>query len=233
MDMIEGYKNPNRFYIYYRDFENNKSYVLFSCKEMSSYLVKNCIIGDVRPMQLNIKHIKTKKIKDDNYNKDNNYAIISKPFQMNCLCCSTVSTNYFKNLNGPKYGTVIQKFTLGDPIFQILNSNENVMFTITTNCCKTGYLLRGSYGKFDPVVLYIFKGERTSSINKIHNGINIDGQSCGKIIKHLNGIRTVLNEEDTYEVIFPEDISSEDKMNIISAALMIDYLYFEENSFNV
>lgn len=220
VDMIAGYENPNRFQVYYKDIDTDKYYLLFSCKEMSGYFIRNCIVGDIKPMYMAIKHIKS-KIKDDNFKKDDKFAVLVKPFQANCLFCDTETANHFKNENGPRFGTIVQKSTFCDPIFEVKNSVGEVIFTIMTNCCKCGYMFRGTCGMFEPVVFLIFRG------------FNIGSGPVGRINKHLHGIQSLLNEEDTYEVIFPDNANEEEKLNLISAALMIDFIFFEENPNNV
>lgn len=220
-DMIAGCENPNRFKIYFKDTETNKYSLLFSCKEMSNYFIRNCLSGNIKPMQMNIKHIKSNKIKDDNFKKDDNYIIVSKSFQSSCLSCNISTVIHFKNNSGPIIGKIIQKFTFTNPIFYITNSIGRILYTITTECCKCGFIFKRSCRKYKSIILYIYEGENITSIQ----------DSVGKI-SH-NNIMTALNVDECYEIVFPEKATIEDKLSFISVGLMIYYIYFEENSFNI
>ena len=44
-----------------------------------------------------------------------------------------------------------------------------------------------------------------------------------------NFVAEVITDADNFEITFPNDATVVDKFNLISAVLMIDYQYFEEN----
>ena len=43
------------------------------------------------------------------------------------------------------------------------------------------------------------------------------------------GIQSMMSDADNFEVIFPQNANQENKLSLIAAALVIDYMYFEEH----
>ena len=220
IEIISGYETPNRYVVYYKDFSSNNYTMLFSCKEMSGYCERNCCSGDSRPFTMNLKHYNNQNI-DKDFN-NNVFAVLNKPYKLSCYCIARPEMNgNFGSLTGPSFGKITQPYTCCDPVFKVHDNNNNVVYSITTDCCKCGFFCRGGCGMFESLTFLIFKGDECDSKN-------IEG-ACGKIVKHSMGIQSLLSDADNFEVFFPNDASPEDKMSLISSALMIDYMFFEEN----
>jgi len=220
VEMIAGYETPNRYQVYYKNPGETDYTMLFSCREMSDYFYRNCCSGESRPFILNIKHVQNSERNDD-FSKEL-FAVLDRPFQLSLCCfCGPELVGHFKALDGPTFGKVVQAMSICDPVYHIYNSSGKIVYSITTDCLKCGFFCRGSCGMFDPITFLIFEGENFDS-----KQIN---SATGKIIKHSMGLQSLISDSDNFEVFFPITAKPEDKMNIISCALLIDYLYFEEN----
>lgn len=220
VEMISGYETPNRYQVYYKNPGDPNYTMLFNCKEMSGYCERNCCSGDARPFQMNIKHLSNTTIENDY--QSNVFAVLNKPYKVACYCCGRPEmTGHFKSIDGPIFGKIYQPYTCCDPVFHIQNSQGQVSFSITTDCCKCGFCCRGGCGMFEPITFSIFKGESCDS--------KMTGNSCGRIVKHSMGIQSLISDADNFEVFFPSEATPEEKLTLIAAALMIDYMFFEEN----
>ncbi len=219
--MISGYETPNRYQVYYKNQGDQYYTMLFSCKEMSGYYSRNCCAGDARPFMMNIKHFAESNQVID-FKTGGSFAILDKPFKCTCFCLGRPEmTGHFNTSEGPIFGKITQPYTCCDPIFHIKDNSGNVNYSITTDCCQCGFMCRGGCGMFEPITFYIFKGETCDS-----KQVN---QACGRIVKYAMGIQSLVSDADNFEVFFPLDATPENKMTFIAAALMIDYMFFEEN----
>ena len=218
VDMISGYETPNRYQVYYKNPDDKKYTMLFSGKEMSGYFFRNCCVGETRPFIMNLKHVSNNRRNLTDFTRDN-FASFSKPFQLSgCFCSVKMSSKYFQGL---PFGSIIQEWSLCDPVIKVLNTSGEIVYTVTTDCCKCSYFFRGSCGMFKPVTFYIFSGKYGNSKKS--------NLASGKIEKNIMGIQSFISDSDNFEILFPPEATEEDKMNLIGVGLMIDYIYFEEN----
>ncbi len=219
-EMVTGYETPNRYQVYFKNPGDPNYTMLFTCKEMSDYCERNYCSGDTRPFITNIKHMSNMNI--DNDYQSNIFAVMNKPYKYTCYCLARPEmTGHYKGVEGPRFGKIYQPYTYCDPVFHVMNNIGQIIYSITTDCCKCGFCCRGGCGMFEPITFHIFKGENCDS-----KMINL---ACGKIIKHSMGIQSLLSDADNFEVFFPNECSPEEKLTFIGAALMIDYMFFEEN----
>ena len=220
VEMITGYETPNRYQVYFRNPGDTNYTMLFNCKEMSECCERNYCSGDSRPFTMNIKHMV-------NYNPDNDYtsnvfAVMNKPYKCTCFCLARPEMfGYYSSLEGSSFGQILQPYSYCDPVFHVKNKNGKIIYSITTDCCKCGFCCRGGCGMFEPISFHIFEGESCDS-----KQVNL---AKGVIIKHSMGVQSLLSDADNFEVFFPETASAEDKLTLIGATLMIDYMFFEEN----
>jgi hypothetical protein len=218
--MITGYETANRYQIYFKNPGDPNYTMLFNAKEMSEYCERNCCSGDARPFTMNLKHLSSDNI-DSDFNS-NVFATLNKPYRISCYCCGRPEmTGRFKSLDGPVFGKIVQPYTCMDPVFRVENGLGKINYSITTDCCKCGFCCRGSCGMFEAITFLIFKGESCDSDN-------VNG-AVGRIVKHSMGIQSLMSDADNFEVFFPIDASPDEKLSLIGAALMIDYMFFEEN----
>ena len=168
---------------------------------------------------MNLKHLSNSNI-DNDFNNDV-FAVLNKPYRISCYCCGRPEmTGHFKTQTGPQFGKIRQPYTCMDPVFYV-EENGQTVYSITTDCCKCGFCCRGGCGMFEAITFLIFKGENC-------NSDNVNG-AVGRIVKHSMGIQSLMSDADNFEVFFPIDSTPNQKLSLIGAALMIDYMFFEEN----
>jgi hypothetical protein len=114
-------------------------------------------------------------------------------------------------------GSIKHPCTCLDFVFNIFNSRGDHVYKLNVPYCQRG-ICCGNLGRCYEVNIDIFKVAETE-------------EPCGKIIKIAKCSSCVTNA-DTFNVFYPKDATPEEKMLIISATLMIDYTFFEDNGDN-
>ncbi len=64
---------------------------------------------------------------------------------------------------------------------------------------------------------------------EIYPGDMTEGEAVGKIVRKVRGLESVVSDADSFAIHFPKMATPEEKLLIISAVLLIDYRYYEEN----
>ena len=223
LEIVSGCENPNKYHIYTPSPKGEKKY-LFKCYEISNCCYRNFCPSNSRKFDLIIEY----PIKFDIKNSKK-VAFLSKKFNcklLNC-CCSEpeIKVNFILNNNENIYIGCIKEISTGlkcDPIFIIYNNYNKILFKIIINYNQIGFFCKSnSLGKCYEVEFFIFKG---------NDNFNID-KPIGNINKYYQGLSELVGDSDAYIINFPENINIYEKILLISSVIMIDYHYFETNSF--
>ena len=214
MEVVTGCESPNQYYVSCEDQEGNKRY-LFKAKENSSWCCRNCCDGASREFDLDMKRVEYTSLGQE---KKVNFAKFSRPFKCTCCCCNRPEmTGKLLDSPTPNLGKVAEQCTVCDPMIQIFNKSNVQAYTITCDCCQCGYCCRNSLlGRCSEVNFEIFSGAST------------DGKPAGKIFKKVKGVQSAVGDADFYTITFPPEANPEDKVMLIGATIMIDYLYYED-----
>lgn len=185
--------------------DENKNYIL-SAKENSNVLCRFCC-GVNR--QLNVDWKKSQDIKFTTY----------KPFSfLRCFniapcCLASASTSIREDnvgyVNEDYCGCFKPKYTLYD--------NKYTPYAkISGPTCCFGGMLEG-------VGDTTFRLEELNGriITNVINKKKLDGENGGNVLNAL------LGDSDDYDIIFPENFTTEQKVNVLSAILLLDYQFFE------
>jgi hypothetical protein len=116
-------------------------------------------------------------------------------------------------------GKVFEPCTVCDPLFHIIDHNNNVKWKIHTEYCQCGVCCRSTYGRCSEVYFPIYTGDKTE-FDKNHS----DG-----FVKKTFKSKDLISDASTFHIDFPTNATPEDKFMIISTVLMIDYQYYEED----
>lgn len=121
--------------------------------------------------------------------------------------------------NGNQFiGKVKEPFTCCDPTFNIYDAKDNLTWVITGTCCQCGYACKNCCG---------FASEAHFGIYSPNKSDMSENNKDGDFIKHSRGIMGLVSDADTFEIIFPKEATNEDKFNLISAAILMDFLIYE------
>ena len=204
LELVTSCETKNRYDVYAKI--NEQNVFLFRCKEQSEWCMRNCCPGNCREFNL--------KLTLPNQQK---FAILERPFKCTCCCCNRPMMTC-KLSNGEQFGKVKEPYRLCSPFFEIYDENNNKKFGLEIPCCQCGFCCRDNcYGKCYEVFGNIYK------INDLEHPIGI-------IKKKEKCLQETITDANTFLITFPVDANVYDKLNLISAVLMIDYRYYEENS---
>ena len=185
VEILTGFEIPNRYHVLVKDFNGQYKY-LFKCKE-ENVNRDECYIN----FKMFIKHITNQAMFNQNF--ENFFAILDKPYNCTCCCCSRpyMECNYG---DGTKIGKVIEAYTCCDPKVCIYDENNKIKYSINCDCCQSSFCCRNSNleGKFLECLFEICE----------ENG-NVDGY-----IKRLpsQGMQMVTHS-DSYYIKFPNNAS--------------------------
>ena len=210
LEATTGCETPNCYHVFGQSPQGTK--YLFKCKELSNCLMRNCCPSGLREFFMEIKHISSGNI--DNPKNSKELAILDKPFKlpMFCFCRPELKVKLIKgNVNA---GNVLHIYTMLDPEFEVYDGNNQLKYIVTADCCQCGLLCsKNICGKLKEVIFNIMgPGE---------------GQIIGQIIRKKATGMELITDADSYQVFFPSMSNANDKLLIISLAILIDYIYFE------
>ena len=133
-------------------------------------------------------------------------------------------TGQFKKGNN-LIGKVKESFTYCNPWYEMYNETGNLKYIVTANCCQCGIACNWSFcGKCNEVEFSIFPVDQDTNI--------IENRS-GTIKKIFSGyLQEMVNDSESFEIKFPKDADSKDKLMLIGVLLMIDYLFYENTQDN-
>ena len=197
--------------------EKNTAYHLFNTKEISPSCSHNCCPNQARQIDINIFNFILNS-KDKRVQK---FIKLTKKYRcaISCLCACCSRPTFVVETLIEMLGQIIETRTATDPVIHVLDINEDIIYIIKATFCQCGFCCRdeccGSQ-KCSSCEFTIYDEEGKEEKGKIKKG-------------HRNGNK-VLPDYDQIEVTFPEDASCQNKVLLMCAALVIEYLYFQNFS---
>lgn len=152
-----------------------------------------------------------------------------RPFRCPLTCCWLMPWPQELTINNPKDGAAIGKVEqdyrflpacCGKTYFNVKNSSDVPKYTIKDDiCCNANMGAPNMCCKIHKLDI-LEAGNEENVLGKIENhfpGFSCRSLCCGSLI-------------DNYKVVFPKDASPEDKAAILGALVLIDFVYFSNNS---
>lgn len=221
LEAITGLEFANVYKVYVKKTgDQYKKVKIFKCKESSGFCTRNCLPPECRPFKMKIKYEVDEK---ESKNFDDHCATLVRDFKCTCLCFNRPTLDVFWNEPRETHlGKIISPFSICGIDMQVYGTEGELKYVISGSCCQCGLLCpKTCCGTCSDVMIPIFKaGDSSRNIN----------DKVGMIRKFMkNFVAEVITDADNFEITFPNDATVVDKFNLISAVLMIDYQYFEEN----
>ena len=221
---IVGCQLPNRYHVFISSGGFFK--YLFKAREISGCCERHCCPIYNRSLTMELRHILNSQDFMADFNNQNLYGQILKPSicpccccitGLCCICCCRPEFNIQLRNRNQIIGKIRNPYTCCDPVFDIYNEKGKITYVIVANCCQCAYLCSDSCcGKLHECMFSIIRPGGDES--------HPDGTICKK---PANSYSELMTNADTYEIIFPKTAIPYEKLQIISAAIMIDYLIFE------
>lgn len=111
--------------------------------------------------------------------------------------------------SGGIIGLIYEEWSILPPSFSVRDSHENVLLRIEGPICTCNFCSDVEFRVISP----------------------FNDQVVGKISKQWTGLaREVFTDADNFGISFPLDLDVNVKATLIGAALLIDFMYFEDSS---
>ena len=192
------------------------AYHLFNTKETSPPCTHNCCANQARDININLFNIVLEP--EERKRKIQKFVTLKKgcrcAFSCFCACC-TRPTFYVDTPIG-NLGKIIEKRTICDPIIEVRNINDEVVYVISTSGSSCGFCCRDQCcdsRKCASCEFIIYDGTMQYKYGTIHKD-------------HKSG-KKMRPDYDQLKVVFPPDISCQDKILLLCASLALEYLYFQ------
>lgn len=184
--------------------------MLFKAKEKSSCLARNCLPGDCRPF----------KVKVENEPSGNNFLRFEREFTCTCLCLARPMMEVFyvenKESNGDYLGKIINPFTCCSRNLEIYDNKNSLKYIIHGNCLQLGFFCPLPCEPCQIIDFDILDA----------NGGTIPGSRLQK--RSAGCLKAAVSDADNFSLVFPPSSSKEDRALLMSAVIMMDFMFFEE-----
>ncbi|PAA47373.1 hypothetical protein BOX15_Mlig010494g1 [Macrostomum lignano] len=200
LEALTGFETNNKYDI--KDSEGKKVY---KAKEHSGVCSRMCL-GSQRPFRIEIEEKDSDKIVME-VKRDYKYSCIGQCFSC-CDCCKDCVT--CEAPPGNVIGFVKQEYNACNANFSIRDANGDVMLLIEGPC---------------------FCGCRCPGQKYKFRLLSADGsQEVGKLYKEWGGLaKELFTDADNFKVEVANDTSVQVKSILVAAALLIDFMFFEDS----
>lgn len=195
------------------------AYHLFNTKETSPPCSHDCCANQAREIDLNIFNYVIEP--EERTRKIQKFVTIKKgcrcAFSCFCACCSR-PTFHVDTLIEP-LGKIIETRTTCDPVLTVADINNDIIYTISTSGTNCGYCCRDQCcdnRRCASCEFFIYDGAMENKLGEIKKD-------------HKSG-KKMMPDYDQLKIIFPPGISCQDKILLVSAGLVVEYLYFQNFS---
>jgi len=202
---INGCESCNKYYIFGIS-DNNYKY-LFKCEEnincFNNYL---CPISN-KKINFNLIHI------DSNLSSSGiKVGSIIKPYKCSCFCICR--PEFILNLedSNETVGKIKEYYSCFENSYRVINIKNQSRYLVKANCCQCGLFCSNSICGQNSDVSFNIMEPLTEEV-------------LGIICKQKKGDKK--NGEESYEIKFPKNANSNDKLLLTALGIMIDYQYFE------
>ena len=195
------------------------AYHLFNTKETSPPCSHDCCENQAREIDINVLNFTLEP--EDKTRKIQKFVTLRKPcrcaFMCFCACCTRPT--FFVETPIDNLGKIVEIRTACDPVINVLDINDEIAYVISTSGCDCGYCCRDQCcdsRKCASCEFFIYDSKMKNKIGEIRKD-------------HKSG-KKMMPDYDQLKVIFPPEISCQDKILLVCAALVAEYLYFQNLS---
>lgn len=222
MEIITGFDMANRYYVHELAPRgpDGKAHmkVLFECHEASDFVERNFAPQGCRAIDVDIrKWISGPEI------PDRDIAIrLEKECQCTCYCANRPMMKVFLTERGQKLylGQIVDPWDCCNYAFDIEDAQGNKRFHVEAGCCQLGFHCKCPCEPCERIEFDLYSGDKQEKHIPI---LKLGTGNCFK-----NAVSTA----DNFTVTFPPNCLWTDKVLLMAALLMIDYMMFETKEEN-
>lgn len=205
-NFVNGCEACNKYYIFGVN-QNNYKY-LFKCEENI-----DCFMNIFCPMSnkkliMNLIHISSNSPSSQGVKVGN----ITKPYSCTCCCFCTPELILSIEDSNEIIGKIKEDFSCCYNDYKLKNIKNENRYLVTANCCQCGLCFSNSICGNNCDVSFSIEEPITH-------------EQLGVITKQLIGDKK--NGEKSFEIKFPRNANSNDKLLLTALGIMIDYQFFE------
>lgn len=205
IELITGCETCNKYYIFGLGKRGYK--LLFKCEENTDCFMKFFCPTSLKAVNMKLLHISSPETKISNKIVSN----IFKPFRCTCFCFYRPVFVLTIEESNEIVGKIIEQYSCCEQIYEVINRQNKVKYIIKGNYTQCGLFCSNAIcGKTCDVNLSILSPEKQEPIGNIEKHI-IDKEKG----------------EESFQVNFPTEANSNDKLLLLAIGLMINYQYFE------
>ena len=195
------------------------AYHLFNTKETSPPCSHDCCENQAREIDINILNFTLEP--EDKTRRIQKFVTLKKAcrcaFLCFCACCTRPT--FYVETPIDNLGKIVELRTGCDPTLNVLDINDDIAYVISATGCDCGYCCRDQCcdsRKCATCEFFIYDSKMKNKIGEIRKD-------------HKSG-KKMMPDYDQLKVIFPPEISCQDKILLVCAALVVEYLYFQNLS---
>ena len=196
----------------------NKYYIFGICQNEYKYLFKSeenidCFMNIFGPisnkkLNMNLIHISSNSPSDKGVRVGN----IIKSYSCSCCCICRPELILSLEDSGEIVGKIKEDFSCFSNDFKLINIKNTNRYLVTANCCQCGLFFSNS-----------ICGNNCDVNFSIEEPIT--GEKLGVITKQL--VVDKKNGEESFEIKFPRNANSNDKLLLTALGIMIYYQFFD------
>lgn len=204
----QGYEAPNKYYVYALDSDGSKKgKKILKCKEKTGYCQRNCVSQECRGIQMKVVNLKSED--EDTVLKMNKECQCT----IQCINRPKMEVKLVENDQDQYLGKVTDPWDCCNHCFKIYNKDDEVRYNVKASCLQLGLCCNCPCNACEKVLFQIKDNEGVE-----HEELKKIGKGC---------MKNTMGDADNFSVPFPINASWEDKVLIMTVALMIDYRMFE------
>ncbi len=204
-DFISGFETCNKYYIFGINNDNSYKY-LFKCEEkINCFMQFLCPVSN-KKLDMNLMHVSS--IGEQPQKIGN----ISKPYTCSCFCICRPELILTLEDSRETVGKIKEDFCCIENAYKVIDIKNKSRYLVKANCCQCGLFFSNS-----------LCGKNCDASFSIVEPIT--QEQLGIIAKQNTGDKK--NVVETYEIKFPRNATSNDKLLLTALGVMIDYQFFE------
>ena len=220
MEVLTGCDTANKYFVHEQTDQGvPKKKAILKCKEDSSCCARNCMSADCKPFAMNIFKVPTD---EDSSGPGLQVARLVRECKCTCLCCNRPEMKvYYLEGGQEKYlGKVVDSWDCMNYSYKVYNEQEQARFHIEASCCQLGFWCKCPCESCEKIQFDLWSGDKQKPETPIMK------KGTGSCIKNAYTLA------DNFFATWPNPCDWEDRLLIIAALLMIDFMQFEEKQGN-
>ena len=219
IDMLEvmtGCDTKNKYYVHEQTNEGKpKKKALFKCKEESSCCARNCMSADCKPFKMNVFKV---PLDEDVTGEPPLALLMERECKCTCLCCNRPEMLIYDVQNNQKVflGKIVDSWDCVNYSYTIYDAQDKVRFFIKASCCQLGFWCKCPCESCERIEFDLWSGDKEKPEAPI---VKKGTGSC---------IKNAFSLADNFFIQWPNPATWQDKVLLLGAVLMIDFMMFEE-----